>query len=170
MFLFSSLILIHRVWQLRRVVITNEVISFAFAKDEMEIDYIPLSEIEFIKEMTEVLERRSSIVQDVGDGHPEESHALQISTMKDGHNSGRAYYLRVESQEKMETLMKFLQKSSKAARRRVEAQSFFRKSQYEVRKIYESNVVQGLIAVLIAAVREATPECPPFDEKSRIRI
>uniref|UniRef100_A0A7S0MVB5 EF-hand domain-containing protein n=2 Tax=Cryptomonas curvata TaxID=233186 RepID=A0A7S0MVB5_9CRYP len=117
----------------------------------MEIDFIPLAEIEFIKEMTEVLERRSSIVLDSGDGQAEESHALQISTIKDGHNSGRAYYLRVESQEKMETLMRFLQKSSKAARRRVEAQSFFRKSQHTVRKIYESNVVQGLIAVLIAA-------------------
>ena len=123
----------------------------------MEIDYIPLSEIEFVKEMTEVLERRSSIVLDQEDGQSDESHALQISTIKDGHNSGRAYYLRVESQEKMETLMKFLQKSSKSARRRLEAQSFFRKSQHKARKIYQSNVVQGLIAVLIAAVRPKRP-------------
>jgi hypothetical protein len=154
---------------LRRVVVTNDVISFAFVKDEMEIDNIPLSEVEFVKEMAEVLENRPRVeVLDPGDGAPDNSHALQISTAKEGHNSGRAYYLRVESQEQMETFMTYLQKSSKAARRRAEARSFFRKSQYQARKIYESNAVQSLVAALIAAVSRATlshPTAPCWSRK-----
>ena len=138
------------------MIITKEVISFAFVKDELEIDYIPLSEVEFIKEMKDIGDRRSSVGQALVAAEYSKSstsHTIQISTTKNGHNSGRAYYIQIESQEKLESLLEFLQTNSKAARKRLEARNLFRMSQYRVRKVYESYPVQCFIALLIAAVR-----------------
>ena len=148
--------------------ITKEVISFAFVKDEMEIDHIPLSEVEFVREMVDIGERRSSItkIQNMNAECTEKgagvcAHTLQISTIKDGHNSGRAYYIQIESKEKMDTLLTFLQASSKAARKRLEAQNAFRKTQYRVRKLYESNYSQAFIALLITLVNAPALPHPP---------
>ena len=145
--------------------ITKEVISFAFVKDEMEIDHIPLSEVEFVREMVDIGERRSSItkIQNMNAECTEKgsAHTLQISTIKDGHNSGRAYYIQIESKEKMDTLLTFLQASSKAARKRLEAQNAFRKTQYRVRKLYESNYSQAFIALLITLVNAPARPPPP---------
>ncbi len=41
-------------WQPRRVVITREIISFAFDEDDVELDYIPLADVEFVKLMSEL--------------------------------------------------------------------------------------------------------------------
>ena len=35
----------------RRVVVTKNIISFAFIGEEHQIDHVPLSEVEFVKEM-----------------------------------------------------------------------------------------------------------------------
>ncbi len=43
--------LVFSVWQLRRVVITKEIISFALIDEDSEIDFIPLSEVASVDEM-----------------------------------------------------------------------------------------------------------------------
>ena len=45
-----------RTWQLRRMIITRDVVSFAFADDDVEIDEIPLSEVDYVIEMKEMRE------------------------------------------------------------------------------------------------------------------
>ena len=77
------------------MIITRDVISFAFANDEVEIDSIPLSEVDFVIEMKEIRERRTSVVGSLTgapDMHSKENssqltHSLQISTIKDGASS-----------------------------------------------------------------------------------
>ena len=49
-----------RRWQPRRVVITKEIISFAFNNDDAELDYIPLPDVEFVKLMQDLGEGRRS--------------------------------------------------------------------------------------------------------------
>ena len=139
--------LLCRVWQMRRVVITKEEISFAFVGSEAQIDHISFSEIHYIKEMTHA----------AGDDHDDEGsknflHVMQIATRDDGYNSGRIYYLSTESHESLHELISYLAKKAKVAREHAEARTGFRKFQLRVRRRYESRKFQGFMALLIIAV------------------
>ena len=98
----------NRVWQMRRVVITKDVISFAFVDEDAQIDYIPFAEILHVKEMA-----------DAGDDAEEDegkySHVMQIATRDDGYNSGRIYYLSTSSKEELDLLITELQSKAKKA-------------------------------------------------------
>ena len=169
---------------MRRMIITREVVSFAFANDEVEIDSIPLSEVDYVVEMKEMRERRSSMVHvaavdnggpalqssgalsggnashgslDVHAQAPLLSYSLQIATLRDGHNSGRSYYIQTDSKESLDFLIQTLVRNSKLARKRLKARNFFRKAQYTARKWYETNVFQAVVALLICAVRARNP-------------
>ena len=72
-----------REWQQRRVVITKDVISFAFVGEEDQIDFIPMAEIEFIKEMKTASVQLQSENTDV-----DNQQRLQIATIQEGYNSG----------------------------------------------------------------------------------
>ena len=135
----------NRVWQMRRVVITKDVISFAFVDEDAQIDYIPFAEILHVKEMA-----------DAGDDAEEDegkySHVMQIATRDDGYNSGRIYYLSTSSKEELDLLITELQSKAKKARMQAEAHTWFQMLQLKVRIRYESSIFQGLMALLIAAV------------------
>ena len=81
-----------------------------------------------------------------------ETFALQIATVSDGHNSGRPYYLQVTEKESLTELMQLLIRNSKAARKRIQARTTFRRVQYAIRKIYNSQMFQIFVAILICAV------------------
>jgi hypothetical protein len=138
MFLWNS------VWQTRRVIITKQKITFAFVGEESQIDYIPFAEIISIKEMSDA----------TGDVSDDErfSHAMQIATRDDGHNSGRIYYLSTHSSEALKELMSDLSRKAEVARVHAEARTTFRKFQLQIRTRYESRMFQGLMALLIIAV------------------
>ena len=107
-------------------------------------------------------------------GHKSQGNTLQIATAKDGHNSGRLYYLQADANEQMEDLKQFIQVfyladlflsweedfwwntefqvNAKAARKRAEARTIFRRWQGRVRKIYESQPFQAIVASFISAV------------------
>ena len=140
--------MIFREWQKRRVIITKDIISFAFAdaNDENQIDYIPFAEVEFVKEM------EADITGDMRKNH-EDRHRITISTEPNGYNSGRAYYLALNSKEELDRLTAKMTKLSNAARVRAQAKTVFRLVQLKVRNRYESNVVQGFMALMIGAVR-----------------
>ncbi len=132
-------------WQIRRVVITKEEISFAFVGEEAQIDHIPFAEVLYIKEMTEA----------VGDDDAERkkfSHAMQIGTRDDGYNSGRIYSLSAASKKEFDDLLCDLQKKAKIARVQAEARTNFQKFQLKIRKRYETGKFQGVMALLILAV------------------
>ena len=81
----SSLKLYRRSWQPRRVVITREIISFSFAHDDVELDYIPLADIDFVKTMRDSSDGR---LKPSPSRQPDaEQQALQIATSRDGYKS-----------------------------------------------------------------------------------
>lgn len=130
---------------MRRVVITKEVVSFAFVDEEAQIDHIPFAEITNIKEMLDAGE-------DTGEDEGMYAHVMQIATRDEGYNSGRIYYLSTSSKDELDQLMKELRAKAKYARRNAEARTGFQRLQLKVRRRYESGIFQGLMAILIAGV------------------
>jgi hypothetical protein len=138
------------------VVVTKELISFAFVGDENQIDYIPLAEVEFIKEMKDIAN-----ASDVGGkSDHEDRFRLQIATILTGYNSGRAYQLSTSSKASLDSLIDHLSKNAKAARKRAGTKTLFRMLQTKVRKRYESQLTQSLMALMIGAVSSGPPPTP----------
>ncbi len=142
------------------MVLTKELISFAFVGDENQIDYIPLSEVEFVKEMKDIANASASDVG--GKADHEDRFRVQIATVLTGYNSGRAYQLSTSSKASLDALIEHLTKNAKAARKRAGTKTLFRMLQTKVRKRYESPITQGLMALMIGAVRPSTPRCRRF--------
>ena len=139
-----------REWVQRRVIITKDVVSFAFVGEDHQIDHIPLSEVEFVKEMKGP-ENHAGIEMTAAQD-AQDLHKIQIATLPTGYNSGRVYYLATRDQEEFTALIARLTKLAKAARKRAEAHTLFRKIQLKVRKHYEAGPVQALMALMIMAV------------------
>ena len=133
------------------MVVTKDLIAFAFVGEEAQIDHIPFAEVTYVKEMTEA----PSDDYDPEDRHF--SHAMQIGTREDGYNSGRIYYISTDSQEALDDLIQLMDRLAKVARARAEARNWFRKLQMAVRKKYNSSAFQSLMAVLIAAASRPNP-------------
>ena len=134
-----------REWQPRRVIITKEIISFAFTDgSENQIDHIPFAEVDFVKEMEDIAGDKRKVHDD--------RFRLQIATVANGYNSGRAYYLSTTTQTQLDELIEKMSKNAKAARIRAEAKTVFRKLQLKIRIRYESNHFQGWMALMIGAV------------------
>ena len=81
-----------------------------------------------------------------------DQYKLQIGTVENGYNSGRVYRIATRDREELKTLIARLTKFAKAARKRAEARTLFRKIQLKVRKRYETRHVQALMALMIMAV------------------
>ncbi len=126
--------------------ITKTKICFAFVDDDGLIDHIPLSEVDFVMEMNDAA--------DDDDGKDAAMrYCMQIATNATGYNSGRTYYIATKSKEHMVTLMNKVKKYAEVERTRAEASSLFRKMQLNVRRRYESSIVQVTMALMIGAVR-----------------
>ena len=119
--------------------------GFAMKGNDLMIDHIPLAEIESVRAM-DALEG-----QDID--RNKFSNALMITTIPQGHNSGRTYYLQAESAPLCTELVAQLAKVSRSARKRAEAKTQFAKSQFKVREIFESPPFQLVSALLIISVR-----------------
>jgi hypothetical protein len=155
--------------------ITKDIISFAYIGNETEIDYIPLAEVRFAKEMRDTADFNQLLSGQGGqqDEDDESMHVVQIATEMDGHNSGRAYYVRAHSKESCLELLQHINVNAKAARRAAEAKNAFRRTQYRVRKIYQSRPFQVIVAIMICAVSTgyAVPHArPPRRRTARCSI
>ena len=129
--------------------LTKDVIAFAFKDSEIEIDYIPLADVDFVSEMKNSVD--TNLISEDQDDH-ETLPALQIATTRLGHNSGRAYYVQTNTFEEMAHLQNLLKRLVVLAKQREEASNLFRFWQLRTRKAYESNLMQAFIALVIAAV------------------
>ena len=145
--------LLNRSWQKRRLIATKEIISFSFIEEDKQIDYIPLAEVAFVKEMRDTADFNTVLsARSDHDNSNQAEHVLQIATDRDGHNSGRAYYVKALTTEDFNKLLRHLNKSAKVARKAAEAKNAFRRTQYRVRIIYESKPFQAIMALMICAV------------------
>jgi hypothetical protein len=134
-----------REWQIRRIVITKEIIGFARVGENILIDTVPLAEVESIRDM-------HSIDEDVDSA--KFLNALMITTIPEGYNSGRTYYLQASSEEHCKRLVTEWLRLATRARFAAEANTKCAESQYVFRKIFDSNSFQLISACLIIAVSD----------------
>ena len=78
---------------------------------------------------------------------------IQIETIPDGYNSGRVYYLKTESTECCESIVKDLKSYASAAKGRKAGISSFQKLQTIALSIHDSIPFQIVSALLIIAVQ-----------------
>ena len=108
------------------------------------IDQIPLSEVESVRAM--------DAFDDQDFDRAKFANAVMITTIPNGHNSGRTYYLQADTSTKCNDLVTHLIKVTRSARKRAEAKTQFAKSQFKVREIFNSAPFQLLSASLIISV------------------
>ncbi len=77
---------------------------------------------------------------------------FKITTIPEGYNSGRAYYLDTSSQPNHSQILANLQKFVQIARKKAERKSLVKKYQERIRVLFESIPFQTSSAVLIFAV------------------
>ena len=130
------------------MIITKDIVSFAFVGEDQQIDHIPLSEIDFVIEMKDQ-ENQAGLEATAAQA---DQYKVQIATVEDGYNSGRVYRFAMRDREELEKMIERLKKFAKAAKKRAEARNLFRKIQLRVRKRYEAGPVQALMALMIMAV------------------
>jgi hypothetical protein len=146
----NQTLMLGRSWQLKRVVITRDMIAIGRANDESEtlLDAIPFVEIDSVREMlgddSSNLDRKSGKFL----------NAFMMTTVSDGHNCGRTYYLQAASPEMYTEVVQHLNRNKKEAWKRAEFNTRFAKSQYWVRKIFRSRIFQNFAALLITLVRQ----------------
>ena len=140
-----------RSWQIKRVVVTKDVIAIGRANDESEtlLDAIPFIEIDSIREM--IGDENSDLDRKSG----KSLNAFLITTVSAGHNCGRTYYLQAATPELYADVTHHLSRNNKEAKKRAEFNTRFAESQYWVRKIFNSQIFQNFAAFLITLVRHS---------------
>ncbi len=130
------------------MVITKEVLAFAYSGDSNMLDYIPLSDIIGIANLQQDIQQSSSALFEKA---VSVDNVLQIQTTPEGYNSGRKYLLQTETEAERDKLVHDLKRRVKRASK--EVISSFKRKQLYVKRIYNSNVVQSFAALLIFLVQ-----------------
>ncbi len=135
-------------WQKKRVIVTKETIAIGRANDDSEtlLDEIPFVDVSTVRDMVGMEEERL----DKDDGHL--MNAFMVTTVPGGHNSGRTYYFQAASPDSYFQVTRHLLANAKAARKRAEFNTQFTKSQYNMRKMFNSRIFQYFSALLIVLV------------------
>jgi hypothetical protein len=133
-----------RIWQYRRIIVTEDIISFSHEDTDIVIDCILLKEVESVQDMSIF---KSSV--DKAKFH----NAFMITTTQDGSNEGRIYYLQAETEDECASLSTTLEEMAARARKKAQTESRFRKIQFTANHIYSSRYFRHSTAILILAVR-----------------
>jgi hypothetical protein len=141
------------------------MIAITRVDDESEtlLDAIPLVDIEAVKEMLAGDEAQ------LGKDRGMFINAFMITTVPGGHNSGRTYYLQTDTTESYSALTRLLVSSVKEARKRAEFNTRFRKTQYILRRFFNSPGFQYFSAFLIILVRPL-PHARHFAQSRHLTI
>ena len=123
--------------------VTDDIIGIAKEGDDVMIDCIPLKEVETVQEMSKF---KTSV------DRAKFSNAFMITTIPDGSNDGRTYYLQVDSEEHCSELAARIAEMGRRAARRAQTKSRIHKVQYLARSIYSSEQFQIGCALLILMV------------------
>ena len=153
---------------MRRFIFTATEIVFAKLNEDTLLDTIPLVDIVGIETMggLEKIEETKSLSESTIENSVSFVNAFQISTKKEGYNSGRKYFLRLDTDEGPSALISALCSAAAAADRTEEGRSKWLKAQEQVREYYNSNWFQGTATFLIMAVRPRP--CRHFYENKNI--
>jgi hypothetical protein len=150
---------IYRSWDKRRIVFTKKIIVFANVNDDGVLDIVPLHEVKNIRDTTlqdEIITDNDSELKgsiDSDDHVTGKKYTFEIETIPEGYNSGRVYRIQAESARDFRTILDNLPKLANVAREEAEAKSRFNKSQQRVGKVFNSNIIQRALAILVFGVR-----------------
>ncbi len=126
--------------------------------DEGVLDIVPLHEVKSIRDTTlqnEIMLDNDSDFDGSEIDETVKKNVFEIETEPEGYNSGRIYQIQAASAEDFRCLLEDLTKLASAAREEAEAKSRFKKSQQRVGKVFNSNIIQRILAVLVFGVRTA---------------
>ena len=150
-----------RSWDTRRLVFNKKVIAFANVNDDSVLDLVPLREVKNVRDTTlqnEIMADEDSEFDGTSvsneDG-PDAKNMFEIETNPEGYNSGRVYQIKAMSAQDFRSIFDNLTKLANTAREEAEAKSRFKKSQQRVGKVFNSNIIQRVLAVLVFGVRTA---------------
>jgi hypothetical protein len=110
------------------------------------LDAIPFVDVETVHEML------GNDEPNIDKKNGNYQNAFMITTIDGGHNSGRTYYFQTTTAESYVQLTRHLVINAKEARKRAEFKTRFAKSQYRMRKVYNSSIFQNFSALLIVVV------------------
>jgi hypothetical protein len=141
-------------------VFTKKIIAFSNVNDDAVIDIIPLHEVLMIRDMSFYNEIADDGSEFNGTAASEEEKStaesnknqFQIETSPQGYNSGRIYQIEANLPQSFRVLLEDLTKLSAAAREEAEAKSRFKKTQEKVGKVFNSDIVQRVLAIMIFGV------------------
>jgi hypothetical protein len=141
--------LVFRVWQKKRLIVTKDIIAIGQVNDDSEtlLDEIPFVDVVSVHDMVGLDEEL-----DTKDLNSSNLHAFLVTTVPDGHNSGRTYYFQTSSADSFSELTRHLLFNAKAARKRADYNTRFTKSQYAMKKLFNSWIFQYFSALLIIMV------------------
>jgi hypothetical protein len=142
-------------------VFTKKMIAFSNLSDDAVIDVIPLHEVVMIRDMAlfnEIVDDGSEFNgtaasdEEKSTAESNKNH-FNIETSPEGYNSGRIYQVEANSSQNFRVMVDDLTRLSVIAREEAEAKSRFRKTQEKVGKVFNSDVVQRILAIMIFGVR-----------------
>jgi hypothetical protein len=137
------------------MVYTNELLVFTRLGNDELADIVPLNEILTVHGLEGELEVdpfKNSFIGEQNEDADAAEFALEIKTILDGYNSGRAYRIRVKSEKDRQSITERLSYLSARERERAVSKSRFKQMQDRVAAVINSNFVQRFLAFLIIAV------------------
>ncbi len=165
-----------RKWNPRRIVFTRKIIAFSNVNDDAVIDVIPLHEVVMIRDLSLFNEIADNGSEFNGTANSDEESAesnknqFQIETSPQGYNSGRTYQIESESPQNFRILVEDLTKLSAVAREEAEAKSRFKKTQERVGKVFNSDIIQRILAIMIFGVGKLRKQNLVVQNLIRLRI
>jgi hypothetical protein len=132
---------------------------FSLMENDNIVDCIPLFEVLLIKQLgvdgglESTLQRSKGSITNSQLSCDLLDRALRIDTSPDGYNSGRTYYLQLESDEECTRLATKMTAYVKDAIRRFEAKTGLERSQARARALFNSTMFQCSAAFFIITVR-----------------
>ena len=134
-----------------------------FALNEEVLDVIPTHEIATVQDLLldEDMEYQSSEMEghsaqeseDEDDRfHKSRKNAFIIKTIEGGYNSGRKYIIGAKNGNEMQFIVRDLTNIASKAREDAEAKSRIEKFQERIAHVFDSDMVQRILAIMILSV------------------
>lgn len=141
------------------MVFTKQILVFSRLNDDEVVDSIKLHEIKNIKDTSARVQTGQMNIDPENENskmsNTKSENAkkmFQIETSEEGYNAGRVYTIQLKSETDFNAIINDLSRFCKIARDKAEARTRFKRTQDRVSKIFNSNPVQGFLALLIFTV------------------
>ena len=144
------------------MIFTKKIVVFAL--HEEVLDLIPMHEIAMVQDSLHekqgedtASEIDESNMQDSDDDDKESrlsmKNAFILKTIDGGYNSGRKYSVRTKKGQEMRFVVQDITRLAAVAREDAEAKSRMKKFQEKIARVFDSDVVQRILAIMIFSVR-----------------